>query len=215
MSTYVKKFQNHSEYEGYKTSEGYIRPNVSFCVNDRGTHYNYYPPIVAKFNITDTSEPTKILNNLSGVTNVEIDGVPMSEITSSYTFSTTGEHTIKYDLVNPKTIETGTFYGCSSLTSVTIPNSVTTIGSGSFSGCYGLTGVTIPDGVTTIGGGAFNDCTSLASVTVEATTPPTLGSNVFDNNASGRKIYVPSASVSAYQAASGWSDYSSAIEAIQ
>ena len=57
-------------------------------------------------------------------------------------------------------------YGCSSLTSVTIPNSVTTIGGEAFRDCRSLTSVTIPNGVTTIGGDAFSDCSSLTSVTI-------------------------------------------------
>ena len=58
------------------------------------------------------------------------------------------------------------FYGCSGLTSVTIPNSVTTIGSGAFWGCTGLTSVTIPNSVTSIRGWAFSDCSGLTSVTI-------------------------------------------------
>ena len=46
------------------------------------------------------------------------------------------------------------FYGCSGLTSVTIPNSVTSIGYYAFSDCSGLTSVTIPNSVTSIGQGA-------------------------------------------------------------
>ena len=58
------------------------------------------------------------------------------------------------------------FSGCSSLTSVTIPDSVTSIEWGAFLGCSSLTSVTIPDSVTSIERGAFSGCSSLTSVTI-------------------------------------------------
>jgi hypothetical protein len=54
------------------------------------------------------------------------------------------------------------------LTSVTIPGSVTSVGATAFEFCTVLTTVTIANGVTSIGGGAFSDCFSLASVTIPA-----------------------------------------------
>ena len=58
------------------------------------------------------------------------------------------------------------FNSCSSLTSVTIPDSVTSIGRFAFGYCSGLTSVTIPDSVTSIGQDAFWDCSNLMSVTI-------------------------------------------------
>ena len=50
------------------------------------------------------------------------------------------------------------------LTSITIPNSVTSIGNYAFLYCYGLTSITIPNSVTSIGEGAFEGCENLSSV---------------------------------------------------
>ena len=104
------------------------------------------------------------------------------------------------------------FTYCSSLTSVTIPDNVTTIGYMAFGDCSSLTSVTIPDSVTTIGMYAFSGCSSLTSVYCKATTPPAGGYEMFDNNASGRKIYVPTESVEAYKSANYWRYYADAIE---
>ena len=66
----------------------------------------------------------------------------------------------------PTKIESSAFEGCTSLTSITIPNSVTTIGDWVFEDCCSLTSVTIGDSVTSIGWGAFEGCSSLTSVTI-------------------------------------------------
>ncbi len=58
----------------------------------------------------------------------------------------------------------GDFWGCSSLSSITLPKGLTKIGSKSFTGCSSLLSVTIPDGVTVIGENAFADCRSLRRV---------------------------------------------------
>ena len=99
-----------------------------------------------------------------------------------------------------------------SLTSITIPDSVKSIGSQAFYNCTNLKTVTIGMNVTSIGYNAFYYCSSLTTITVNATTPPTLGSNAIPSNVTN--IYVPSASVSRYRSASVWSSFSSKISAI-
>ena len=75
--------------------------------------------------------------------------------------SLSGEYEIKQ---GTKLIANNAFYFCTSLTSVTIGNSVTSIGGGAFLECTSLTSVTIGNSVTSIGGGAFEYCESLTNV---------------------------------------------------
>jgi hypothetical protein len=76
------------------------------------------------------------------------------------------------------TIEFGAFYHCSALTSITIPDGVTSIGSNTFSGCSSLTSITIPNGVTSLGDAAFSNCTGLTSITIPSTVT-SMGRAVF------------------------------------
>lgn len=76
------------------------------------------------------------------------------------------------------TIGDRAFYGCNSLTSVTIGNSVTTIGYLAFWGCRNLANVTIGNSVTTIGGFAFNGCISLPNATIPKSVT-TIGDSAF------------------------------------
>ncbi len=64
------------------------------------------------------------------------------------------------------TIGANAFNGKTTITNVTIQNSVTVIGSGAFTSCFRLATVTIPSSVTTIGGQAFQSCKSLTGITI-------------------------------------------------
>ena len=65
-----------------------------------------------------------------------------------------------------KNIPASFFRNCSGLTSITIPNSVTSIGDDAFLGCSGLTSITIPNSVTSIGNHAFESCYKLKKITI-------------------------------------------------
>ena len=70
------------------------------------------------------------------------------------------------------------FSGCSGLTSLTIPSSVTEIGSYAFEDCSGLTSLTIPSSVTSIGWYAFEGCSGLTSLTIPSSVT-SIGESVF------------------------------------
>ena len=97
-------------------------------------------------------------------------------------------------------IETATNTLIAGCQNTIIPNSVTSIGGGAFYWCSGLTSITIPNSVTSIGEYAFQDCSSLAVVNVEATTPPTLGTDVFTSSPT---CNIPCGTLEVYQA-SDW-----------
>ena len=83
------------------------------------------------------------------------------------------------------------FKGCSVLTSVTIPSSVTSIGGSAFEGCSGLTSVTIPSSVTSIEGSAFKDCSGLTSVTIPSSVT-SIGGSTFSGCSGLTSLTLPS-----------------------
>ena len=100
-----------------------------------------------------------------------------------------------------------TFYGCTSLTEVTLPDGVTQLMGFNFTDCSALEKVTLPEGITYIGDKAFYKCSGLTEMTVLATTPPTLGTDVFLNVNRTIPVYVPATSLATYQAAAVWNEF--------
>ena len=75
-------------------------------------------------------------------------------------------------------IGSSAFRGCKNLTSITLPNSVTSIGESAFWGCASLTSITIPNSVTSIGENAFYLCKNLTSITIPDSVT-SIGENAF------------------------------------
>ena len=125
-----------------------------------------------------------ILNNngLAHVTNMIVDGVEM-EAKSYYQFDTVGNHVVEFVLYDP-----------------------TNIGN-AFSYCTGLTSIVIPDSVTTIGDSAFYKCSELTEITSHAIIAPTIKSNTFRDVQSGGTLYVPSGSTDSYSTWMSTSSY--------
>ena len=83
------------------------------------------------------------------------------------------------------------FYGCSGLTSLTIPSSVTSIGNEAFHGCSGLTSLVIPSGVTSIGDEAFYGCSGLISLTIPSSVTR-IGWSAFEDCSGLTSLTIPS-----------------------
>ena len=132
-----------------------------------------------QYKITSNAEPytAEVLSSRNLDTNITEITIPETIVVDGITYSVTS-------------IGNGVFYGCSSLTSITIPNSVTTIGNYAFFDCSSLTSITIPNSVTTIGNYAFFDCSSLTSIIIPNSVT-SIGERAFSSCTSLTSITIP------------------------
>ena len=197
----------------YLSKDAMIELYIGNCVTSIGENAFSNCTSLTSVTIPDsvTSIGDTVFRECSGLTSVTIPD-SVTSIGQAAFLSCSGLTSVTIpDSVT--SIDYDVFNDCTSLTSITIPNSVTIINANAFASCSRLTSVTIGSGVTTIGSTAFSNCTSLTSVTINATTPPTLRTNVFSNT-NNCPIYVPAESVGAYKTATNWSSYASRIKAI-
>lgn len=83
------------------------------------------------------------------------------------------------------------FFGCPSLTSVTIPNTVRNIGARAFYGCRGLNSITLPDSITELSSGLFSNCSGLTSIVIPDSVI-SIAAKAFEKCVNLRTVEIPS-----------------------
>ena len=99
------------------------------------------------------------------------------------------------------------FSYCSSLESVTIPNSVTSIGDWAFHYCSSLESVTIPNSVTSIGDDAFYDCNDLKTIYMQCEVPIECNPSFSDKILKETALYVPTGTKTYYKIVDPWRNF--------
>lgn len=96
------------------------------------------------------------------------------------------------------------FFMCEKLTSIVVPEGITTIGKFAMASCSSLQTISLPSSVESIGEGAFSNNENLHSLNIQATTPPAFTPD--ENVAKSLYVYVPMRAVESYKNAEGWKD---------
>jgi len=138
---------------------------------------------------------SKYIGAGSGVVIPEtIEGLPVVRL-GSHAFSNCLSLTSVSIPDSVTSIGMAAFMGCTSLVSINIPVGITTIEDGTFSDCESLAGIVIPDGVVSIGVWAFSNCHALTSATIPGSVI-TIGEGAFGVCKSLSAINIPDGVVS-------------------
>lgn len=152
---------------------------------------------VSNWNTSSVTSMNSMFNACYSLTTLDVSNWNISSVTSM--------SSMFYYCYSLKNLDISR-WNFSSITETSSTNSM-------FNTCYGLHGsLTLPSSLTFIGTSCFSTCRSLYEWHFLATTPPTLANtNAFNNmlDFGGKKIYVPTASLTAYKEATNWSTYAS------
>ena len=206
-------YYNINGNDAYVTYIEYVYLSSSYSYQ-----YNYYNKYSGHVTIPETVTYNGLTYTVTGI------GSHAFENCTGLT-SVTIPNTVTY-------IGENAFYKCTSLISLSIPNSVTDIGGYAFYNCTKLSSINIPNSVTSIADYAFQNCTSLSSIVIGSSVtyigkrafrscplsyiscmaeiPPSANSTSDYSTFSSYNnvtLYVPVASIEAYQAASVWNNF--------
>lgn len=228
-----------AQVQSVTSSNNVFRNNVNITSFDEFQYFTGFtscPRFDGCTNLTSIRLPSTVVelgnyyfNNCSNLTT--IGDISNIETISDHTFS--GCSKLVFDGYSFTKLKNSSISGCKFTNSndwIVIDGTFTTLGvsntkikkleirgnfqGGSFGTNTLLTDIILPETTTSLNSKGFQYCTSISNITIKATTPPTFGSQLFFNANRRPNIYVPSGSVSLYQAASGWSDYADKIQAI-
>ena len=191
----------------YKAAEGWKRFTD---IVEMGAAWNY-------FEVANADGVTIYYHGVKGSSEVEVtykgDDDPL-DFYDYYKGKVVIPETVKYEGKTYKVtgINHDSFQQCANLTSVIIPNSVTTIGDGAFVACSKLYSIVIPKNVTSIGKSAFRFCKMLTNVVSEVEKPFAIDDDVFDGISSTATLIVPKGTVDKYKATNGWKKFSRIVE---
>ena len=110
----------------------------------------------------------KITSTENLTVNVTFQGKSYSTYANEYSGDIVIPDSVEYagSVYKIERINDYSFSGCTAVSTITIPSSVTAIGKYAFDGCTSLENINIGGGVTNIGQYAFNDCSALTSITI-------------------------------------------------
>ena len=150
--------------------------------------------------------PSQLCFGLNGLTSINIPNSVNSIGYQAFSYCS-GLTSVIFNARNC-TSASSSFYGCNNITSFTFGDSVGVIPSQLCFGLNGLTSINIPNSVNSIGIYAFSGCSNLDTVFLMPENAPSLGSNAFNNNASGRVFILSGCTYDNYYNNSTWSSYS-------
>lgn len=221
----LRKFNTLADYKAATLNY----PAVSWIVSGDTVKYDLVEPtpfdITLYFNIADSSEEKLLYSSngeyytLQGVEEVWVDGVQLQYPVNTYRFTTTGEHVVGI-VLSATTISDGAFHEYYNTVlgetqyieayKIEFGDRITRIDSYWMFDGLEANEMILGENVTNLNLATLTSATLLTS---KALVPPAVGSN-YHLPQYLTNIYVPSESVDAYKAATGWSSFSGIISAI-
>ena len=180
-------------------------PTLEVTVNGQIYSVKSGEPVTVEDNIADAIENAIALAPKIGARKSKLAQVIDGSVTEI----------VESDLEGATAIYTYSIYNRTNLKSVTVPTGVTRVGSYAIAYCEALTTMVLPESITSLDGRAFAGDINLTKVTLKAQTPPSLKVSTVESIPTTCIFEVPSKSLAAYKSAEGWSTIANQIVAIE